>query len=300
MHTLIHSNIHTQSCTRAWPDTDTYAMRTERTQRLVLRFLPPCPISPSQMNGNLALCALNKQTARFGACQPIQRLLQCRLSERVAGGTRDLIARQKQSERERKGWGGRSKFKCCCNYAIKNFNWNSYQWQSDQKRYVKLIRRRITAQLRRGAGWLKIWPLITAIPVMEIFARVAWVTLSRRCCCCYTQQWLNGGSLCVCTKSSAYMYMCVYVIVVDVDAGVGVRLRQFCVVWAARRSASVYQFCWWWHFSCRHCLWVYRRSSVCVCECAGGACCLCVRECCQRQRFCLLPFSFFSSLCGSC
>lgn len=59
MHTHTHTRI--QSGIRAWPDTDTYAMRTERTQRLVLRFLPPCPISPSQMNGNLALCALNKQ-----------------------------------------------------------------------------------------------------------------------------------------------------------------------------------------------------------------------------------------------
>lgn len=175
------------------------------------------------------------------------------------------------------------------NYAIKNFNWNCYQSAKWPKTVTvkKLIRRRITAQLRRGAGWLKIWPLITAIAIMEMFARVAWVTLSR-CCCCYTQQWLNGGRLCVCTKSSAYVYVCV------VDAGVGVRLRQFCVVWAARRSASVYQFCWWWHFSCRHCL------CVCVYVCAGGACCLCVRECCQRQRFCLLPSFFFSSLCGSC
>lgn len=189
--------------------------------------------------------------------------------------------------------GGRSKFKCCCNYAIKNFNWNSYQWQSDQKRYVKLIRRRITAQLRRGAGWLKIWPLITAIPVMEIFARVAWVTHSRRCCCCYTQQWLNGGSLCVCTKSSAYVYMCVcvYVIVVDVDAGVGVRLRQFCVVWAARRSASVYQFCWWWHFSCRHCLWVFVCMCVCVCVvCRRSLLFMCARV---LSTSTVLPFAFF-------
>lgn len=94
--------------------------------------------------------------------------------------------------------------------------------------------------------------------------------------------------LCMCMYARA----CVCVPVVDVDAGVGVHLRQYCV---ARRRAIV-------------CINFVGGAIVCihvsVCDVQEEpvilCMCVCVYMCCQRQRFCLLPSSFFSSLCGSC